>query len=113
MEKKYLTLHERRAYQSLENVVGCKWSAAVASAIHQGVSRPGKIERYIPGISTKVLNERLRRLLDYKLIFREEFEENIPHVEYTLTHNGEKLAHVIKQLYELQSEHSSMLEADE
>ena len=111
-EKKFLTLDERRAYRSLEDVVGCKWSASVVSAIYQGVSRPGKLERYIPGISTKVLNERLRRLLDYKLITRQEFDENVPHVEYSLTESGKKLAGVIDQLRELQDQHSSALNAD-
>ncbi len=109
MDKKHLTLDERRAYRSLEDVVGCKWSAAVVAAIKQGVTRPGKLERYIPGISTKVLNERLRRLLDYKLVTRREFDEKVPRVEYTLTPNGEKLANVVEQLHELQREHSSIL----
>jgi len=26
---------ERRAYRSLEDVVGCKWSAGVVAAIHE------------------------------------------------------------------------------
>ncbi len=112
MDKKYLTLDERQAYRSLEDVVGCKWSAAVVAAIHQGVIRPGKLERYIPGISTKVLNERLRRLLDYKLVARTEFNENVLRVEYTLTPSGEKLANVIEQLHKLQREHGSILETE-
>jgi len=110
MAKNYLTLDERRAYRSLEDVVGCKWSAAVVAALHQGVNRPGKLERYIPGISTKVLNERLRRLLDYQLITRHEIDGNMLHVEYRLTPNGVKLASVIEQLKELQSEHTASLD---
>ena len=34
------------------------------------VVRPGQPERFILGISTKPLNERLRKLLDYGLIAR-------------------------------------------
>lgn len=68
-----LSLPERRAYRRLEDVVGCKWSAAVLAAIGRGVTRPGQLERFIPGISTKVLNERLRKLLDYELVTRAEF----------------------------------------
>jgi DNA-binding HxlR family transcriptional regulator len=105
MTSKHLTLGERSAYQSLEDVVGCKWSAAVIGALQRGVNRPGKLERYIPGISTKVLTERLRKLLDYGLITRHDKSDTALHVEYTLTPAGKKLAGIIEQLHELQIEH--------
>jgi DNA-binding HxlR family transcriptional regulator len=61
MKSKHFTLTERAAYRGLEDVVGCKWSAAVVGALQRGITRPGQLERYIPGISTKILNERLRK----------------------------------------------------
>lgn len=85
--------------------MGCKWSAAVVGALQRGVNRPGKLERYIPGISTKVLTERLRKLLDYGLITRTELAGTVPHVEYSLTPTGKKLAGIIEQLHTLQEEH--------
>lgn len=106
MKPKHLTLPERSAYQRLEDVVGCKWSAAVVGAIQRGVTRPGKLERYIPGISTKVLTERLRKLLNYGLVTREEQPGTVPHVEYRLTPVGERLAGIIEQLHALQAEHA-------
>jgi DNA-binding HxlR family transcriptional regulator len=105
MPAKHLSLEERSAYQRLEDVVGCKWSAAVVGALQRGVHRPGKLERYIPGISTKVLAERLRKLLDYGLITREECPGAVLHVEYRLTPTGRKLADIIEQLHALQAEH--------
>ena len=109
MSKKFLSLEERRAYRCLEDVVGCKWSAAVVAAIHEGVSRPGKLERYIPGISTKVLNQRLRRLMEYKLIRKKDLTQSVLHVEYSLTDSGLKLASVIEQIRSLQTEHDENL----
>lgn len=106
MKPKHLTLPERSAYQRLEDVVGCKWSAAVVGAIQRGVTRPGKLERYIPGISTKVLTERLRKLLDYGLVRREEQPGAVPHVEYRLTPVGQRLAGILEQLHTLQAEHA-------
>ncbi len=103
----HLSLSERSAYRSLEDVVGCKWSAAVVGALHRGVSRPGKLERYIPGISTKILNERLRRLLEYGLATRKDHSAAALHVEYRLTKTGAKLAKVIEQLHALQEEHAT------
>ncbi len=104
---RYLSLSERRRYRRLEDVVGCKWSAAVLAAIAHGVSRPGRLERFIPGISTKVLNERLRKLLDYDLITRHEFPGKVLRVEYQLTPTGRKLAAIIEQLRDLDEEHAA------
>ena len=87
--------------------MGCKWSSAVLAAIGRGVQRPGQIERFIPGISTKVLNERLRKLLDYQLISRTEFRDRILRVEYELTATGQKLAQIIEQIRDLDEEHGA------
>jgi len=107
MKKKYLSLDERTTYHSLEDVVGCKWSAGVVASIHKGVHRPGELERYIPGISKKILNERLRKLAAYGLIERTEIPEAVKHVEYHLTPTGRKLADVIEQLHALGKEHGT------
>lgn len=104
---KHLSLTERNGYRRLEDVVGCKWSAAVLAAIGRGVTRPGQLERFIPGISAKVLNERLRRLLDYELISRREFPGKVLRVEYSLTTTGRKLAHLIEQLRDLDETHAA------
>jgi DNA-binding HxlR family transcriptional regulator len=100
----YLSLKERHSYRRIEDVVGCKWSAAVIAAIGRGVTRPGQLERFIPGISTKVLNERLRKLVDYGLITRSEMHERVPRVEYQLTRIGRKLTTLIEQLNDLDEE---------
>jgi DNA-binding HxlR family transcriptional regulator len=109
MKSKHFTLTERAAYRGLEDVVGCKWSAAVVGALQRGITRPGQLERYIPGISTKILNERLRKLLAYGLATRADHSATSLHVEYRLTPTGTKLAGVIEQLHALQEEHSVAL----
>lgn len=106
---KHLTLQERNGYRRLEDVVGCKWSSAVLAAVARGVARPGQLERFIPGISTKVLNERLRKLLAYELILRREFPGKVLRVEYSLTETGRKLAGIIKQFRDLDEAHASRL----
>jgi DNA-binding HxlR family transcriptional regulator len=101
-----LSLPERRAYRRLEDVVGCKWSAAVLAAIGRGATWPGQLERFIPGISTKVLKERLRELLDYELVTRAEFPGKVQRVEYALTDTGRKLARLPEQLRDLDEHHA-------
>jgi DNA-binding HxlR family transcriptional regulator len=107
VKNKHLSLGERQAYRRLEDVVGCKWSAAVLAAIERDITRPGQLERFIPGISTKVLNERLRKLLDYGLISRREKPGKIRQVHYALTDTGRKLAEIIRQIRDLDEDHAS------
>ena len=57
------------------------------------------------GISTKVLNERLQKLIDYQLINRTECRDRILRVEYELTATGKKLARIIEQIRDLDEEH--------
>ena len=104
-KQKHLSLSDRTAYRRLEDVVGCKWSAAVLAAIGRDVQRPGQLERFIPGISTKVLNERLRKLVDYRLITRTEIPSKVPRTEYALTPTGEKLCVIIESIRDLDEEH--------
>lgn len=111
-KSKRLSLPDRLAYRRLEDVVGCKWSAAVLAAIGRDVTRPGQLERFIPGISTKVLNERLRKLLAYELISRREFPGKVMRVEYHLTATGIKLAAMIEQIRDLDEEHASRKSAN-
>lgn len=103
---RHLSLPDRNAYRRLEDVVGCKWSAAVLAAIGRGVTRPGQLERFIPGISTKVLNERLRKLLDYGLVSRREFPGKVLRVEYGLTPTGRELSGIIDRIRDLDERHA-------
>ncbi len=105
VSERHISLPDRTSYRSLEDVLGCKWSAAVVAALGRGVVRPGELERFIPGISTKVLNERLRKLLAYDLVTRTEIPGPGLHVEYRLTSVGQRLAGVVEQLRALETEH--------
>lgn len=108
-------------YRRLEDVVGCKWSVSVLMAIDQGVNRPGQLERHIPGISTKVLGERLRKLHAYGLLHKQTYPEVPPRTEYLLTDSGRQLTDIIRQLHRLDADlspnvpglSSGMLQADE
>ena len=91
-------------YRQLEEVVGCKWSVAVLKAIADDISRPGKLERHIQGISKKVLSERLRKLTEYGLLHKQVYAEVPPRTEYSLTENGKKLVCIIDQIKTLDTQ---------
>jgi DNA-binding HxlR family transcriptional regulator len=103
---RFIPLVERTAYHRFEDVIGCKWSSSVVAAISQGVTRPGELERFIPGISTKVLTERLRRLVAFGVLDRTAYAELPARVEYSLTPSGEKLAAILEQVRKLNFEHA-------
>lgn len=88
----------------LEDVLGCKWSWSVLRAVHTGTTRPGQLERAIPGISTKVLNERLKKLVTHGILRKTEFAEVPPHVEYGFTELGQKFLVVLQQIEALERE---------
>ncbi|MDY0057499.1 MAG: helix-turn-helix domain-containing protein [Methyloversatilis sp.] len=88
----------------LEDVLGCKWSWSILRAIHTGTIRPGQIERAIPGLSTKVLNERLKKLVAHGVLEKTEFPEVPPHVEYGFTELGNKFLAVLQQVEALERE---------
>lgn len=90
-----------------ESVLGCKWSLHVLGRIRQGIVRPGRLRDSAEGLTEKVLNERLNKLLRFEVIERKVFAESPPRVEYTLTTFGEKFVGVLDHIDQLRSELTS------
>src|SRR6186713_1153210 len=86
------------AARMVEDIVGCKWSLTVLGLIATGVQRPGAMQRRVPGLTAKVLNERLRKLLRFGIIERQVYAEVPPRVEYRLTAFGRKFDGVLKEI---------------
>jgi DNA-binding HxlR family transcriptional regulator len=88
----------------VEDIVGCKWSLAVLGRLREGVIRPGALEQSLPGISAKVLTERLRKLQRYGILARVAYPEVPPRVEYVLTPFGRKFIGVLDGVAVLERE---------
>ena len=88
----------------VENVLKCKWSLTVLQLVRRGTRRPGAMEHAAPGLTVKVLNERLRKLVRYGVFSRKVFPEIPPRVEYSLTAFGRKFAGIIDSVEKLQKE---------
>jgi DNA-binding HxlR family transcriptional regulator len=95
---------DRDVARIVEDVVGCKWSLAVLARVREGVRRPGALEHSLPGLSTKVLNERLRKLVRYGILERTAYAEVPPRVEYALTPFGRRFARLLDDIEALQRE---------
>ena len=88
----------------VEDIVGCKWSLAVIGAVRRGVCRPGAMEHCIEGLSKKVLNERLAKLVRYGILDKRSYAELPPRVEYRFTPFGEKFCGLLDGIEALQRE---------
>lgn len=88
----------------VEDIVGCKWSLAVLGAVRSGVQRPGALEHAIEGLSKKVLNERLSKLVRFGILEKQAYAELPPRVEYRFTPFGDKFVRLLDGIDALQRE---------
>jgi len=107
-DKKFLAampkLNSRRVDTLLEDVIGCRWTISVLRAVNSGVNRPGALERYIEGISAKVLSDRLRHFTRAGIFERVQYPEIPPRVEYRMTEFGKKFTSLLREVEKLQAE---------
>lgn len=88
----------------LEDVLGCKWTVQILMQVRNGIHRPGALERSLDGLTTKVLNERLTKLVRFGILDRQAFPEIPPRVEYLLTPFGERFITLLDEVENLSRE---------
>tara|TARA_Y100001956_G_scaffold76738_1_gene86295 strand:- start:142 stop:486 length:345 start_codon:yes stop_codon:yes gene_type:complete len=88
----------------VEAIYGCKWSLTVYQLLAAGINRPGEMVRNVEGLSTKVLNQCLKRNVEFGILDKVVFNELPPRVEYQVTPFGEKFLVILQQLEALQDE---------
>ena len=92
----------------VETIYGCKWSLTVYQLLANGINRPGEMVRSVEGLSTKVLNECLKRNVEFGILDKQMFNELPPRVEYQVTPFGEKFLLILDHLENLQNEIDEM-----
>ncbi|MFC7420754.1 winged helix-turn-helix transcriptional regulator [Iodobacter arcticus] len=93
-----------RSARMVETIYGCKWSLTVFSLLAKGINRPGEMVRCVEGLSTKVLNECLRKNMEFGILEKTVYPELPPRVEYGVTAFGQKFLHILDELEKLQQE---------
>ncbi len=86
------------AFHRVTDVIHCKWTLAVLDELCKGAARPSEIQRALPGLTPKVLTDRLRKLEQFGLLDRQTFAEVPPRVEYTLNEQGRSLAKIATEV---------------
>lgn len=76
--------------QTLE-IVSDKWATSVIYVLSLGTRRYSELQNDIGGVSRRMLTRTLRNLERDGIVQRNEYEEQPPRVEYSLTSLGESL----------------------
>ncbi|HXH05533.1 MAG TPA: winged helix-turn-helix transcriptional regulator [Vicinamibacterales bacterium] len=88
---------------AVEHVLGCKWSVRLLGLIAGGCTRPGRLLRACPGLSAKVMHERLRRLTAFGILQRTVRGDRPPlEVDYLLTPFGIRFLRILDEVRRLQ-----------
>jgi len=100
----------------VESIVGCKWSVRLLQLCADGQARPSTFLRACPGLSAKVMNERLRKMIRFGIVRRSVFGEKPPiEVRYRLTPFGRRFIGILEEVRRLQEavDHGAIPETDE
>ena len=87
-----------RAIEVAIDVLDGKWKIYILWHLQEGPQRNSELLKAIPGISQKMLTQKLRELESEKIIERTVYPEIPPRVEYTLTRFGQKLKPIMMML---------------
>lgn len=89
---------ECRSFQRTLEFVGRRWVGAVLLAGSQGARRFGEYRKLVPGISDRLLAQRLKELTDYRLLVREVVPSTPVQILYTPSPGGAELITALQPL---------------
>ena len=79
-------------------LIGKRWTGAIISSLTEGPLRFADLARAVPGLSDRLLSQRLRELEEEGLVEREVEAGTPVRVTYSLTQKGEELRPAIREL---------------
>ena len=91
-------------------LVGGKWKLLIIRNLRIRPWRFNELQRDLEGISQKVLTDSLRQMMDDGLVYRHDYHELPPRVDYSLTKLGEKMLPIIDALADFGNYYKSVVE---
>ncbi|MCZ2109192.1 MAG: helix-turn-helix transcriptional regulator [Dehalococcoidia bacterium] len=82
-------------FQETVELIGRRWTGAIIRALLAGSVRFGDILACVPGLSDRLLSERLRELEATGIVSRTVFPEVPVRIEYHLTEKGHELERIV------------------
>ena len=91
-------------------LIGGKWKLLILRNLKMRPWRFNELQRDLDGISQKVLTDSLRQMIDDGLVYRQDYREMPPRVEYGLTELGRKMLPIIDALAEFGAYYKSIVQ---
>jgi DNA-binding HxlR family transcriptional regulator len=85
-------------YHRAVELIGRRWTGAILRAMLSGITRFSDLSQTVPGLSDRMLSERLKELESEGIITRRVLPETPVRIEYELTEKGRALQGVIEAL---------------
>ena len=86
------------SYRATIELVGRRWNGAIIMAADSGASRYSEFLAAVPGISERLLAQRLRELEDAGIVLREVVASRPVQIVYTLSKQGSELVAALEPL---------------
>ena len=80
------------------SLIGGKWKLLIIRNLKSRTLRFNELQRDLDGISQKVITKSLRQMIDDGLVYRNDYHENPPRVDYGLTDLGKEMMPIIDAL---------------
>jgi DNA-binding HxlR family transcriptional regulator len=91
------------------SVIGGKWKWLILYKLFQnGVQRYGELKQSISSITHKTLSQQLKELATENLVYRNEYHQVPPKVEYSLTKKGKTLIPILQLMSEWGATNNSL-----
>lgn len=87
-----------------------KWKLLIIRNLKECPWRFNELQRDIEGISQKVLTDSLRQMIDNGLVYRHDYQEMPPKVEYGLTELGKEMLPIIDALADFGNYYKSIID---
>jgi DNA-binding HxlR family transcriptional regulator len=99
---------KREAVEYTISILGGKWKWYIVAALSkEGVMRYSELKNALPGITHKMISQQLKELEAEEIVFRNEYHQVPPKVEYSLTEKGATLFPILLKMSEWGEENYS------
>ncbi len=92
------------------SLIGGKWKLLIIRNLKERPWCFNELQRDIEGISQKLLTNSLRQMIDDGLVYRYDYQEMPPKVEYGLTELGKEMLPIIDALADFGNYYKSIID---
>lgn len=99
--EKLCYVNNKEPFEYTLSIISGKWKLKVIYLLAcSGTLRYGELKKNIEGITHKMLSSQLKELENENIIFRKEYPQIPPKVEYSLTPKGQSIVPLVRNMCE-------------